>query len=739
MEAVGAAAAIAQLAGLSLTAGKLARINLSVAVRDSSTAPKATRERTKLNMPSKQLKSENDPGYMLMQHSMRATQRYTIASTGNSGHPAISSNAFYSIGGSLTVDSRLKSRKAKFLFNLAFRLLGQYILRVEIQAQLLCRFWKLNPSLTGSLWVVNMRPGDAPIFSACRSWNLEEVHYLLNTGQASINDADNETGGLLEHVILGRLPGTDRAAVRETDFLRGGQALLEYLLEQGCDPSITHLRAEKALPAVLSAFSLGYRNATSTMISHGADINSFGNMVGGLFESVGTSTSQLLWKFRLLQSMGYSDWRLDTPSNHLLYGACWGKQLDLSLFALEIASLDPNQPGELGRTPLGNAAQSRWLEGISILIQYGARVNVREGPWDESPLGRSIALSHILTDASHYLLLKGADPGLQDSTGLSLWAHMMTKQYDPEYGWYLKFSYIAFEGSVAHLLHHGSNPFEIFDGDEKSPREYDVSRWFALIGHLQASDIARFRSYGMSRRKNLFAESFNGFLPAGLLQSIEAMDSRRCFDWTFRWDIGGEISWDHNISSATKAFEEERLSRVPREEQERGFYATDVVEEWGSEYDSDDYITDEGNFVPIWEHADPRHQDYTDVMYGGNPEFFRNATGFYRHIATAHGRRQLSRWPTVRALCDALQHAGYRVEMDDEGDLWYDCDDGDRYFDAWERQSAQVRDDWLVNTCPICQNLEKYGLGHILETKMKAKEKISEYRRQAREGKRRYF
>ncbi|KAH0423002.1 hypothetical protein CcaCcLH18_12463 [Colletotrichum camelliae] len=142
--------------------------------------------------------------------------------------------------------------------------------------------------------------------------------------------------------------------------------------------------------------------------------------------------------------------------------------------------------------------------------------------------------------------------------------------------------------------------------------------------------------------------------------------------------------------------------------------------------DGDANVNEEGTFVSLWEEIDTEDPNWLDMgdLDGVSPGFFRNATVFYRHAATIEGQRQLSRWPMVRALCDGLQHAGYRVEMDDDGDLWYDCEDADRYFDAWETQPAEDREDWLVDVCPICQNFEEYGLGHILEIEKDTKEKI---------------
>lgn len=49
------------------------------------------------------------------------------------------------------------------------------------------------------------------------------------------------------------------------------------------------------------------------------------------------------------------------------------------------------------------------------------------------------------------------------------------------------------------------------------------------------------------------------------------------------------------------------------------------------------------------------------------------------------GRRHLSRYPMVKALCCALQLSGYRAEMDSDGDIWYEIDDGDPYYDCVDR------------------------------------------------------
>ena len=91
---------------------------------------------------------------------------------------------------------------------------------------------------------------------------------------------------------------------------------------------------------------------------------------------------------------------------------------------------------------------------------------------------------------------------------------------------------------------------------------------------------------------------------------------------------------------------------------------------------------------------------------------FDKTTLWWDTISTEEGRRHIAIYPAVRALCNAMQLAGYRVEMDDEGDLWFEDDDGDCYYDAKEYQPKG--DENSEESCPICRDPDKYGLGYIL-------------------------
>lgn len=119
-------------------------------------------------------------------------------------------------------------------------------------------------------------------------------------------------------------------------------------------------------------------------------------------------------------------------------------------------------------------------------------------------------------------------------------------------------------------------------------------------------------------------------------------------------------------------------------------------------YDSPNYPTDLSIIQP-------------EIFHDGREDIpFDDTTLFYSTISTEDGRNQLSKQPMARALCNALQLAGYRADMDDDGDIWFENDNGDRYYDAREHQPGPNEDDGVVANCPICKNPDKYGLGYIL-------------------------
>ncbi|KAI1323860.1 hypothetical protein F5Y16DRAFT_402958 [Xylariaceae sp. FL0255] len=50
----------------------------------------------------------------------------------------------------------------------------------------------------------------------------------------------------------------------------------------------------------------------------------------------------------------------------------------------------------------------------------------------------------------------------------------------------------------------------------------------------------------------------------------------------------------------------------------------------------------------------------------------------------------MSAFPVVRAIYNILTLAGYRAELDDHGEIWYDAEDGVMYYDAQEYQTHNI-------------------------------------------------
>lgn len=435
-----------------------------------------------------------------------------------------------------------------------------------------------------------------------------------------------------------------------------------------------------------------------------ADLESFGTNLAGLFGNA-HDMDAFLWKVRLLRSLGYLDWLTKDPCDNLLYGACWYHQMDLVLFALEVVKIDPNLLGSNDRAPIGNAARDGWLEGVAILLEAGACPNVSDGSWNGTPLIRSLR-SYLLNDLSHYLLLSGADPRMCDSHGASAWSNitinsMHTKNRPIESDWYNGFNFVHFGGSISHLLHHGADPFEIFvtlHNDSYGPILRSRPQWFDRLGLVRASDIARFWSYGIQDQPFFMSDPvFETWR-----HELEEAEFTGAFAWTFNWDHRGNI-----------------IPRRGNVVQDEAMVSNTSLSVYG-DCQSEDTESSSAESICSYE----------------GPEFYQNATRFYHHISNEQGRRQLSRFPMVRALCDALNHAGYRAEMDEDGDIWYDCDDGDRYFDALEGHVDESYETWFPRTCPICQDFEGYGLGHVLESAERAKEQYYEYKEKVQQGKR---
>ncbi|KAI1279287.1 hypothetical protein F5Y07DRAFT_396912 [Xylaria sp. FL0933] len=509
------------------------------------------------------------------------------------------------------------------------------------------------------------------------------------------------------------------------------QKLVEHLLDQGCDPNAFYgpLR-ENRLPAMLFAFGRGYSSSFSAMFSRGADITTFDSILAGFFQNVNAGFQ---WKVKILRSMGYSDWKSESRlglvlSDTILHGACEVANLQELLFALEIAGLAPNLEGTYQQTPLWKAAAVNFLKGAAVLIEYGAVVDPSEVFYSGTPLARSLRHPLELIDVAHYLLLQGADPQLKSHFNGSAWHQIWNVPRDMAGERPDTWSFIRLEGVLAHLLLHGSDPFELFEQPDTIQQSYPSYNLYPPRLRLRAPEIARLWSYGIGRQPTHRAP------PEEWIASFEDAEQTRTPRFDFRWSGSGLVY--------------QGLSGQDRESPQ------DTEDEWTllstfGRVECDSLHPDPKNTInhvadsPAEQSAECRGTDSQSSSDGREDQdnkytFFGRQTQFYHHISSAKGRRQLTRFPMALALCDALQYAGYRAEMDDDGDIWYDIEDGDRYFDAQENHVTEPLKDCAADLCPICQDFEGYGLGHILREVEEAKREVREYKKKVR-ATRHYF
>lgn len=104
--------------------------------------------------------------------------------------------------GSLSLISKKNLWKARALFRARVNILGQRIMCLEIKAQHFTQAWLGMPFLSSQLSIINVRSPRAPIFKACFDHNLPLVKHLLETGEASISDVDENGDGLLEVSVI---------------------------------------------------------------------------------------------------------------------------------------------------------------------------------------------------------------------------------------------------------------------------------------------------------------------------------------------------------------------------------------------------------------------------------------------------------------------------------------------------------------------------------------------------------
>ncbi|KAI3343789.1 hypothetical protein F4824DRAFT_507553 [Ustulina deusta] len=478
---------------------------------------------------------------------------------------------------------------------------------------------------------------------------------------------------------------------------------MNYLLDVGYNPNI--FNGLDSLPAILHAFKIGCLDSVSQLISRGAEIDSSTINPSSLFETKPCRTYHQ--RLNILTSVGFSDWKVENRRS-LLHGALAAGDWRGFLFALEIVGLKPQIDEVLGGIPLVDIVINNRMAMAAALIECGADVNRGNKGFSEPVI--FITISRQRDAMTHFLLYCGVKTDFTD-------CHLVTPWYE---AWRslihtLRFKFSQSELLLTHLLLHGANPFETgqwghFDS-VCGPATYNyTNEW-----QMKSPEFARAWSFSSCLGEKWL---FNPSQRRSLERSYEAFEIDRMPRMTIRWSENGLIMRAELVCSENWDTDKER----------------DVFEDGDDDesYESDDdEYHDEDNNI---ERDDNDDEDYEHDMseHGQN-----SGTLFYETISTAEGRQRMSTFPAVQLRFNALSRAGYRAEVDAEGDIWFEDDDGDMYYAAREFQS-ELGDSGPKVDCYICRDLRKYGLGEILDQIELGKRRLYSYREEVKASKRKW-
>ncbi|KAI0151631.1 hypothetical protein GGR57DRAFT_177994 [Xylariaceae sp. FL1272] len=663
--------------------------------------------------PFARARSSPNVSYQLLKYEMGRVRKQASWTLGSFGYFYAPENVKPLTGASITATSTHNRRKVRLILRAGLRLMQQHIVHFEFTIGQNARHWMSMPWLGCSISTLNVRPTHAPIFRACFEWDLESVRYLIDSGQASIYDVDAEFHcGLLEHVFREIKDGQPYDHTLVDDF--EGHQLIDYLLDCGYDPNTFY--GHWCTPAVFNAFCRFDLEALDLLVRRGAKIDSFDINFAA---EMTFFDSQYFRQIGFLQSVGFIDWKKE-GDNRLLQAALYCRDWDTFLFALEVLKYDPNaintaSPYDDDSLPLHWVVdEDDRVAYAAALIEYGAHVDGGAASRDGPALPRCLQAS-CHHDMIHCLLFYGADVNCSDKYSTTPW-YMLWQIIT----WSLMFNFVDLELLLTHLLLHGADPFQpatcaedmddsVFDGIlARRP-------WYFHLSQIKSPEFAR-------------AWSFHDEIGTAYR----------------REESGKVIQVKYNVLRPDyEAFEKDRQPRLAFSWLPDGLVRRIIGEDMKYLYsDKPEPVkgTGRGDWEP-WDRIFDRQDLYEEDFTGTKPEAILYARDehslFYETISTPEGRDQLSTFPAVRLLYNALRRAGYRAEMDSEYDIWYEDDDGDAYYDAFESQ-RDLENNSPTAGCFICQDMAKYGLGHIVDQMQEGKERVRKYKEEVKAGRKKW-
>ncbi|KAK5997480.1 hypothetical protein PT974_02841 [Cladobotryum mycophilum] len=594
---------------------------------------------------------------------------------------------------------------------------GSVVLQAELSIRLVAKSWFNLPWMNLSLKGFNIRPFDSLIFEAIEDLNLPVVRGLIEGGEASIHDVSSYEG----QTLVGALVDSSTSYYSSDHPVsvsrrQAAEDLLSYLLREGCDPNIMSQTSQHRPSNMAWAMSLSGTSIPKILYDHGADPD-WSPMSRYLYR---LDKETVTIQNKMLHSWGVLRW--DTYDSivanwQALELCCSTGDAELMIRFIEEGKLDINTTAA-GFRPIHVALENGSLELAAVLIAYGAKLGeLAEG----DDISRCSSMYHTLKHENtsvnaHFLLLHGADPGAtwDNSLGWVFGNNSSTALH--------RFSFDEAVGMGAHMLLHGANCH--FLADDRSP----------IHRPYPGPQSAKYRQSCM-----------NETYPTA---DLNTPPQRKTI-----WTTKGVICLDDfdDIDNLYDNWRAKKASRV-----DSGFFDNNDENSRTSMGEQDLDATDDCSDTDSDYDREIEHEEFRELkrkhisspfLKPAQPDNLSSEAhiasygrmGFRDIVSTRKGRRRLARYPRATAYCAAVQLAGYRAEMDDDGDVWWSDDDGDPYVDASEdRPLGGDEDDGKAVSCLFCQDPEGWGLGMFTKRRDEGLQLVRKYKEQNKRAGDRY-
>lgn len=404
-----------------------------------------------------------------------------------------------------------------------------------------------------------------------------------------------------------------------------------------------------------------------------------------IFEQMKLLRSWKIWNWRSyddrLANQGILEFWAETDDAEAILQVISDDLLDVNVTSMSI-------------TPLQIAVENGSFRVAAILMASGAHLDMIDGEDNgalRSPMSHVMKRPETFANA-HFLLLNNTNPG-------STW--------DEYFGWAItnqdvqlhkRFSFDQVVGLAMHMLFHGANCHYLAEERQPIPNTSHLP-----LATQQYRMTVEYAPEELNKRQSRTLWTNKGAI---CLDGFSALDEpwykKHARDIQRSAIIGTDDGLDQAIGPDRR-----EPAACDDSEVESQDGSCDTDSEYDREFQHDDFIKLEKGIIPnsYLPRKNLLDTESEIACYG--------KTGFRDAVATRRKRRRLARYPLVVAYCTAVQQAGYRAEMDEDGDVWWSDDDGDRYVDAREKQPLKGVDDGVVANCPMCQDPEGWGLGFI--------------------------